>query len=443
MAAWRRFRLSSFQSILLGFLLVILLGAVLLSLPLSARNRQATPFSDALFTAASALCVTGLVVRDTATWWSGFGKAVILVLIQVGGLGVATVATFLTAAAGKRIGLRQRSVLREAVAAPQLGGIMKYLRFILAATLLTEAAGALALFPVFAGEYGPGRGLAFAVFHAVSAFCNAGFDLMGERAAFSSLTAYRASVPVNLVVMLLIILGGLGFQTLDDLRTHGVHLRRYRLQSKLALSVSAVLILAPALAFYILEYPGLPGGERVLSALFQSVTARTAGFNTTDYTDMSETGRLLTILLMLIGGSPGSTAGGMKTTTIAVLCLSAAAVFRRRERETAFGRSIPKDTLRAAAAILAAYLTLFLTASAVLCWVESLPLLSAMFEAASAIGTVGLSLGVTPGLGLLSKLLLIFLMYFGRVGGLTLIFAAVPNKLTPAAGYPEEAVNVG
>ena len=177
-------------------------------------------------------------------------------------------------------------------------------------------------------------------------------------------------------------------------------------------NVRAVLILAPALAFYILEYPGLPGGERVLSALFQSVTARTAGFNTTDYTDMSETGRLLTILLMLIGGSPGSTAGGMKTTTIAVLCLSAAAVFRRRERETAFGRSIPKDTLRAAAAILAAYLTLFLTASAVLCWVESLPLLSAMFEAASAIGTVGLSLGVTPGLGLLSKLLLIFLMYY-------------------------------
>ena len=436
-------RLTSFQIILLGFLAAIVLGAALLALPAASRDGEAATWLDSLFTATSALCVTGLVVRDTARCWSLFGKTVILILIQIGGLGVVTMATLLTVMAGKRVGLRQRSVLQESVAAPRLGGILRYTRFILCATLALEAAGALTLLPVFAQVYGPWKGAGFAIFHAVSAFCNAGFDLMGEPAAFSSLTAWRANAAVNLVVMALIVLGGIGFGTLDDVRTHGFKLRHYRLQSKLVLATSAVLILLPAVWYYCVELTALSGGERVLAALFQSVTTRTAGFNTVDYAAMSEAGQLLTILLMLVGGSTGSTAGGMKTTTLAVLTLSAVAVFRRKPNPTAFGRTIGTETLRAASAILSAYLALFLTASVVMSRVEGLPLLTAMFEAASAIGTVGLTLGVTPRLGTASKLLLIFLMYFGRVGGLTLIFAALPKDGNALAKFPEERVNVG
>ncbi|MCR5825527.1 MAG: Trk family potassium uptake protein [Oscillospiraceae bacterium] len=439
----RRLRLSSFQIILLGFLVVILLGAALLMLPAATRARRSTGALDALFTATSALCVTGLVVRDTATHWSVFGKVVILLLIQIGGLGVVTTATALSGLSGRQIGLRQRSVLQESVAAQQLGGILSYTRFILCATLVLEALGALALFPVFAGEYGARKGACVSVFHAVSAFCNAGFDLMGEREAFSSLSAYRADAVVNAVVMALIVLGGIGFRTLDDLRRHRLQLRRYRLQSKLCLAVSAVLILLPALWYYCFELGGLSGGERVLAALFQSVTTRTAGFNTVDYGAMSEAGQLLTIALMLVGGSPGSTAGGMKTTTLAVLLLYAAAVFRRGGQGSAFGRRLPTETLRAASAILVAYLTLFLGVSCVMSRVEGLPLLATMFETASAIGTVGLTLGLTPQLGALSRGMLIFLMYFGRVGGLTLIFAALPKPDGHTARLPEEAVSVG
>ncbi|MBE7003942.1 MAG: Trk family potassium uptake protein [Ruminococcaceae bacterium] len=436
-------RLSTFQTILLGFLLVILIGAVLLSLPIAGKNRQGTPFLDALFTATSALCVTGLVVRDTATYWSIFGKVVILLLIQIGGLGVVTIATVFTRLAGKKIGLQQRSVLQDSVAAPQLGGIIQYMKWILTVTLVTEAAGAVLLFTVFAGEYGVPKGLALSVFHSISAFCNAGFDLMGEKARFSSMTFYHNNVSINVVLMLLIVVGGIGFQTLDDIRTNRTRLGRYRLQSKLILVTSAVLILIPAILFYFFEYAHLSGGERVLVSLFQSVTTRTAGFNTADFAEMSEAGQLLSILLMLVGGCPGSTAGGMKTTTLAVLVIAAVAVFRRRERGAVFGRTVPAGIVRSAAAILVAYLTLFLTVSAIICRVEELTLLTAMFETASAIGTVGLTLGVTPQLGQLSKCLLIFLMYFGRVGGLTLIFAALPNAEPVCARFPEETVSVG
>lgn len=434
-------RLTSFQIILLGFLAVILTGTALLMLPISARG-GGTPFSDALFTATSAVCVTGLVVRDTATYWSGFGKGVILLLIQIGGLGVVTTATVFSALSGRRISLRQRSVMQDSVSAAQVGGIVRFTLFILTVTLCAEGAGALLLLPGFAREFGLLKGLWMSVFHAVSAFCNAGFDLMGEKGQFSSLTSYAGSAWINAVVMLLIVVGGIGFRTLEDIGTHGIHLRRYRLQSKLILSVSAALILVPALLFYRLEYSALPTGERVLTALFQSVTTRTAGFNTADFAAMSQPGQMLAVFLMLIGGSPGSTAGGMKTTTIAVLVISAVSVFRRRGHASAFDRRIPEETVRSAAAILAAYLALFLTAGALISRIEALPLPATLFEAASAIGTVGLTTGITPQLGTVSRLLLIFLMYFGRVGGLTLIFAALPAG-ERSGTYPEEQVFVG
>ena len=438
-----KMHLLSFRVILLGFLLVILAGAGLLSLPWAAADGQRVSLLDALFTSTSAVCVTGLIVRDTAAGWSLFGKSVILLLIQIGGLGVVTTAAVFSAMLGKRISLLARSIVQDSVSAPHPAVVMRFTQFILAVTLVMELIGAVLLLPDLAAEVGLGKGAWMAVFHSVSAFCNAGFDLMPASAGTFSLISRAGSALFNIVVILLITFGGIGFWTLEDLYVQHGRLSACGLQTKLILASSAVLVLLPAAYFYCCEFESLPAGERVLASLFQSVTTRTAGFCTADFAAMSEPGLLLTICLMLTGGSPGSTAGGMKTTTLAVLVISALSVFRRQNDGTAFGRRISTETVRSAAAILAVYLGLFITASAVICGVEKLPLLTCMFESASALGTVGLSLGVTAKLGALSRCILICLMYVGRVGGLTLIFAAVPAGAQIAARFPEERVSVG
>ena len=439
----KRKKITSFQIILFGFISVILTGAGLLMLPISARNGQMTNFWDALFTATSAVCVTGLVVQDTATYWSAFGQGIILVLIQIGGMGVVTVAVCVAVASGRKIGLMQRSTMQEAIAAPQVGGIVKMTEFILKTTVLIEGLGAVCLFPVFRKEFGLGKGIWYALFHSVSAFCNAGFDLMGEKEAFSSLTSYVDNPVVNLTIMLLIVIGGIGFLTWQDIHRNGLRFSRYRMQSKVVLSVTGVLILFPALYFFFGEYGGLPFSQRFWASLFQAVTPRTAGFNTSDLTQLSEVGRMVTILLMLVGGSPGSTAGGMKTTTLAVLVSCSVAVFRKRANGHFFGRRIADETVKNAVTVLLMYITLFLTGGMVISAAEGLPLLTCLFESASAVGTVGLSLGITPGLGTLSRLVLIVLMFFGRVGGLTLIFATLPANRNSAAMLPLEKITVG
>lgn len=429
---------SPFRIILVGFLCLILVGAALLSLPIS--HHGGVSVLDALFTATSAVCVTGLVVQDTASCWTGFGQLVLLLLIQTGGMGVVTVAVAIAKASGRRIGLMERSTMQEAIAAPQVGGIVRLTSFILKTVFCVELAGAVLLAPAFCGAFGLGRGLWYAVFHSVSAFCNAGFDLMGVHAPFSSLTAYQTSPVVNLTIMALIISGGLGFITWDDLRQKRLHFRQYRMQTKVILSVTAMLICLPALYFYAAE----PMGEgQAWGAIFQSVTTRTAGFNTVDLTALSEAGLMVMVVLMLVGGSPGSTAGGMKTTTLGVLMASAAAVFHRREEAHCFGRRIPPEAIRNAAAILLIYLTLCIGTALAISRMEGLPLMTCLFETASAIGTVGLSLGVTPTLGTVSRLLLILLMFFGRVGGLTLIFAALATGRTKSAHLPQEKITVG
>ena len=436
-------RLTSSQIIILGFAGMILLGSLLLTLPFATRDGAGAPFFDALFTATSAVCVTGLVVHDTATYWSAFGQSVILLLIQIGGMGVVTVAVSLALISGRRISLKQRSIMQEAIAAPKVGGIVRLTGFILKMTLLFELLGAVLLAPVFIGQFGPGKGLWYSVFHAVSAFCNAGFDLMGRQAPYSSLTAFASHPAVNLTVMALIITGGIGFMTWADVREHGLRFRRYRMQSKIILVTTALLIALPALYLFFFEFAETPAAERVWLALFQSVTPRTAGFNTADLSQLSETGAAILILLMLVGGSPGSTAGGMKTTTLAVLLATAGAVFRRRAHTQFFGRRIADDAVRSAATVLTMYLTLFLAGGFVMSRVEGLPLLTCLFETASAIGTVGLTLGITPGLGALSRAILIALMYFGRVGGLTLIFATVSSQQCATARLPQEKLTVG
>ena len=437
-----RKRLTSAQIIILGFSGVILLGALLLTLPLSSRSGVFTPFEDALFTATSAVCVTGLVVRDTATYWSAFGQGVILFLIQIGGMGVITVAASFTILSGKKISLMQRNTMQEALSAPSLGGIVRLTGFAVKATLLFELLGAAALAPVFCRDFGA-KGLWMALFHSVSAFCNAGFDLMGIREQFSSLTAYAAQPAVNVTVMLLIITGGIGFLTWDDLRTNRWHWRKYRMQTKVILTSTGLLLVVPAVYFFLREFAALPLNQRVWLSLFQAVTPRTAGFNTADLTILSEPGGYITMALMLVGGAPGSTAGGMKTTTLAVLLATAAATFRRREDAAFFGRRVDADAVRNAATIFLMYIVLFFGGALAISMLEGLPMYLCLFETASAIGTVGLTLGVTPGLGAVSRLILIGLMFFGRVGGLTLIFAALSGAKKTGSKLPQEKITVG
>lgn len=435
--------ITSFQLIILGFLSLIILGSLLLMLPVATRDGEGATFSDALFTATSATCVTGLVVRDTATYWSVFGQSVILILIQIGGMGIVTAAVAFVSISGRKIGLMQRSTMQEAVSAHHLGGIVRLTNFILKTMVVIEILGAALLSPYFIKDFGVPKGIWYSVFHSISAFCNAGFDLLGAKEPFSSLTSYSARPFLNITVMALIIIGGIGFLTWEDIKKNKFHFRKYRMQSKVILTVSAILIIFPALYFFFFEYSALPTKERVLTSLFQSVTTRTAGFNTTDLSAFSETGQMLTILLMIIGGSPGSTAGGMKTTTIVVLVVSAFSVFSRKENAQVFKRRISDNTVKHAATISLMYFSMFIVGGMIISRIENIPLLTSLFETASAIGTVGLTLGITTKVGLISRLILITLMFFGRVGGLTLVFAATKALVPNGNKYPQEKITVG
>ena len=441
--SYKKKHMTSFQLIIMGFAGVILLGTVLLMLPFSSAEKVITPFHEALFTATSAVCVTGLVVKDTGSYWSLAGQTIILALIQIGGLGVVTVAASVSILSGKKISLMQRSTMQDAISAPKVGGIVRLTRFILRGTFLIEAAGTVLLLPVFMGDYGK-KGIWMSVFHSISAFCNAGFDILGtDSSMFPSLTGYSGNILINLVIMLLIITGGIGFLTSDDIYTNKLNFKRYRMQSKIILMTTACLILFPTVFFYICDLTNLPMEKRLLAAAFQSVTTRTAGFNTINISEMSEASKAVMILLMLIGGSPGSTAGGMKTTTFSVLILNAIATFRSQENAGAFGRRLEYHVIKNAATIAMLYFALFFGGGIAISVYEGLPLLNCLYEAASAVGTVGLTLGITPELHVFSQVVLIILMYLGRVGGLTLIYAVFSGRNKGNAKLPLEKITVG
>ena len=436
-------QLSSFQIIIGGFLAIILVGTGFLMLPISSLAGTWTSVEDALFTATSAVCVTGLVVRDTATYWSCFGQAVILALIQIGGLGVATVTALVATVSGRKITLLQRSMLQESISAFQVGGIVKLTWFVCRLALLAELLGTLLMLPTFLSLYGQ-SGIWMALFHSVSAFCNAGFDVMGTHTgAFSSLTAFGSQAGVILPVTLLIITGGIGFLTWDDIVKHRLRFKQYRMQSKVILTATALLVLLPGLVLFLTDFSDLRPKERALTALFHAVTPRTAGFNTVDLSRLSSASRAMTVVLMLVGGAPGSTAGGVKTTTAAVLLANATAVIRRRKDPRLFNRRIDGDTVKSASTLLMLYLLLALLGAFVISAREGLSFETCLFETASAIGTVGLSLGITPALGLLSRGVLVGLMFFGRAGALTLLFAAVNSIEPQVAQYPLGRINVG
>ena len=436
-------KLTSFQIVIIGFLGVILMGTVLLMLPISVRSGHGASIEDALFTSTSAVCVTGLVVKDTAAYWTGFGQAVILLLIQIGGLGIVSVAAFIAMISGRKISLFQRSMLQDSLSAHQLGGIVRMTGFIFKIALAAEGSGALLMMPAFCRQYGV-SGIWMSLFHSVSAFCNAGFDIMGDKTGpFSSLTSYAAAPEIIIPISLLIIIGGIGFLTWDDIAINKFHFHRYRMQSKVILATTGVLIIGPFLLLFLFEYSGRPINDRFLLSLFQAITPRTAGFNTAALDSLSGAGSILLITLMLIGGSPGSTAGGMKTTTAAVILANTAAVFQRKKSAELFGRRIEDNTVRNAATLFAMYLTLPVIGAVMISIAESLPIGTCIFETVSAIGTVGLSLGITPSLSLSSHLILILFMFLGRVGGLTLIYAAIDSKNTDISHKPLEKIIVG
>ena len=439
----QKHRLSSFQIIISGFVGVILLGALLLMLPVSTTEGCITPFNETLFTATSAVCVTGLVVQDTGSYWSGFGQAVILALIQIGGLGVVTVAASFALLSGRKISLMQRSTMQDAISAPKVGGVVRLTQFILRGTFLIELLGAAAMLPVFCRDYG-WRGIWMAVFHSISAFCNAGFDILGtENNLYPSLTGYTGSPIINITIMLLIVIGGIGFLTWDDICEHKWHFHRYRVQSKVILAITGFLIVVPAAFFFFEDFSALPTGTQLLVSFFQSVTTRTAGFNTVALSAMSSASKGIMILLMLIGGAPGSTAGGMKTTTLGVLLANAVATFRQRDNAQFFKRRIDCNTVKTASTILTMYLTLFFGGGIFISVYEHLPLSDCLYETSSAVGTVGLTLGITPQLHIPSQIVLIILMYLGRVGGLTLIYATLSGKKAGNAKLPQEKITGG
>lgn len=442
-------RMSPTQLIVSGYCLVILVGTLLLALPIASKGHGSTGITDCFFTATSATCVTGLIRFDTYTHWSLFGQLVILSLIQIGGIGFMSVAIMIMVFAGKKISLSQRALMQNSISAPQIGGIVRMTKFIVGSTILVEFIGAVLLSFAFVPKFGWIKGIYFSVFHSISAFCNAGFDLMGGTTGeFSSLTGMSGNGYVNLIIMMLIFAGGLGFFVWYDLGIHKGSFKRLNLQSKMVLTISGGLVLFGALSLLILEYgspafEGLSFGEKIWAAFFQSVTARTAGFNTVDLAAMTDSGKFVMILLMFIGGSTGSTAGGIKTTTFWILCLSIFTTFYRKKNVEAFGRRMEENITRTASCVFMIYILMTTVSAVVISAVEEIPMLTALFETVSAMATVGLSYGLTPQVSMFTKLLLAFLMLCGRVGSITMLLAFSSEKSVISSRLPLDKVQVG
>lgn len=437
-----RLELSPSQTIVAGFALIILAGAILLSLPAASADGNPTPFLTALFTATSATCVTGLVVVDTADHYSLFGQLVIMFLIQVGGLGYMTVATLMAIAIGRRIGLRERLVLQEAHNLYSVGGIVRFTRNVILMTMAIEGAGAILLAARWVPEFGWGRGVYYGIFHSISAFNNAGFDLMGQ---FRSLTGSAGDLTINAVIMALIVVGGLGFTVLTDLATP----RRISLHAKIVLTTTAALIVLGAALVLLLEFSNqatlgpLAAGRRVLAALFQSVTPRTGGFTTVTIGELRDPTLMLIITLMFIGASPGGTGGGIKTTTFVAPLAVILSMLRGRPDPELFHRRLPPVVVYKAVTIALVAVAFVVTMGTLLSFIERMPFIQALFEVVSAFGTVGLSTGITPSLSAAGRILVMLTIFTGRVGLLTAAFALTRRQQPANIRYPEERIYVG
>lgn len=440
-------RLNQVQYIALGFFFIILAGSLILTLPIASQSGEWTPFLDSMFTATSATCVTGLVVYDTFTHWNVFGQLVILLLIQIGGLGFITVGVGFSMAFRRRIGLRQRDLLKESINAMEIGGIVKLSRKIFIGTALCEGVGALLLATRFIPEFGLVKGIYYSIFHAISAFCNAGFDLMGGQQPYASFTAYATDPVINITLMLLIIVGGLGFVVWSDVVSKRFRWKNYCLHTKMVISVTLLLIFGGALFLFLFEQggtiSGMSTGDQILASLFGSVTARTAGFNTVDTGALQPESKLLTIALMFIGGSPGSTAGGVKTTTIAVILIYVVSNLRGESGCNVFHRRIGDEVIKRASMVFCLNLFLGLTSVTLILATSNLHMSDVLFEVYSAISTVGMTTGITRDLNVVGRIVIIILMYCGRIGSMTFALSLVAKPEAKGLSLPEEKVTIG
>lgn len=447
-------KMTVWQFLSLGYLIVILTGSLLLMLPFATRDGQSTSYVNALFTATSATCVTGLVPYDTNTHWTLFGQIVILCLIQTGGLGFMTFVSVVFSALRRNLGLYERKVLMQSAGEEQLSGIRRLVRRIFIGTAIFEGTGAVLLSFRFIPDFGAAKGIYYAIWHSVSAFCNAGFDLMGGNfgdGKFVSLTHYATDPLVSLTIAFLIIIGGLGFCVWSDIVDARCNVKKFRLYTKVVLLVNAVLLLFSTLLFLVFErsnptYENFSFGEKLLVSFFNATTPRTAGFNTVDLTSLSDSGYLLTVMLMFVGGSSGSTAGGIKTSTLAVILMGILAVFRGRKDIEIGKKRVDYSLVSQALAIFVSCLILVMTATLIICAIEPdsvASFRSVLFEAVSALGTVGLSLSLTPILSTASKCILILLMYAGRVGILTLALALGESRKPPETKKPLDSLLIG
>lgn len=430
----------------LGFAAIILIGTLLLMLPFASREGK-TGFLTALFTSTSATCVTGLVVADTYQHWTIFGQLVILALIQIGGIGFMTIGVYVAVLLKKKIGLKEREFLHESVSTLEVAGVVRLTKKIVQGTLLFEGIGAVLLAVRFVPAKGLIRGVYYSIFHSISAFCNAGFDLMGDTQAYSSFVTYEGDVLVNLTLMALILIGGIGFIVWDDIYRNGLKFRKYLLHTKIVLVTTLALTVLGTILFLLVERNGvfseMTVTERLMGAMFAAVTPRTAGFNTTDVGAMTAAGKLLTMGLMFVGGSPGSTAGGIKTTTFVVMVLTAVATIRNSYGTNIFGRRLEEDVIKRASTVFTINLMLAVTAAMVLLGLQNLPMDDVLVEVFSAISTVGMSAGITRELGKLSRCVIILLMYCGRLGSLTFALSFAQKKIVPPVQQPAEKIVVG
>ena len=436
------------QIIALGYFSLILFGTLLLSLPAATRGGEGADFLTALFTATTSTCVTGLVVVDTATYWSVFGQIVILVMIQIGGLGFMTMGVVFAMLLKKKITLSVRGLVQESMNANQVGGMVKLVKNVFLGTVCIEGIGALLLAVRFVPQFGVLKGIYYSIFHSISAFCNAGIDLMGSVSGqYSSLVSYAADPLVTLVVSALIIVGGIGFLVWADIRKYGVKWKKYTLHTKIALSVTFALLAAGTVLFYFLEQDhtlaDMSVGEGILASFFDSVTARTAGFNTTDTAALSSSSKLLTILLMFVGGSPGSTAGGIKTVTMMVLFVYVWSNLRGSKSCNIFGRRLWDEDIKKASNEIIISLTMAMAAALAISSMQDIPMEDIMFEIFSAIGTVGMTTGITRSLSFVSRLLIILLMYCGRIGSMSFALSFTERKKVAPIQLPAEKVMIG
>lgn len=444
----KKFKLTNYQIIILGYLSLILLGTLLLVMPFSSSTGKSVGFIDSLLTSTSALCVTGLVIGDTYITWSLFGQIVIILLIQIGGIGFMTIMTTFTLVIRGKLTLGEQSMLQQASGSSSPIKPKRVLKYVCLTTLIIEFTGTVLLSIAFCQDMPFGEGVYTALFTSISSFCNAGFDILGRFGAYSSLTTYTGNILVNFTVIFLIIFGGIGFLVYSDVIRNKCSWKKYSLNTKIVLVTTLSLILVGTGMYLLCEWKfsleGLSVGEKLMASLFQSVTARTAGFNTVDIAKTGESGRTLLMFLMLIGGSPGSTAGGIKTTTFVVLIYSVISNIRRKEFVTIGKRRLENAAITQATAIFSLYILSVVLGATIICLLEpNFTLSQVMFEVVSAVATVGLSTGITSFLTIGSKIVIIFLMLGGRVGLLSLVMMFANKNSSAPIERPTERIMVG